>query len=1199
MGPLGQHLDTNCFHQHSCLDPSCEVCKNTITELSRLPLPEALEDSPASVFPLASTAPVTQPSFIQAPASSADPPRGLIPLHLPEPLPPVPSLTSPNPRTPLGKFFSPSPPAQTLPLEPFPPLESKFPVHHSALQPKDSFSSTLAQCNCHLESPALHSTKTSFAGDAAAKLKDPRRLLFPSPDEHDSVQQDSYPKSREDHLKQKFVQLFWGLPSLHSESLSSALHALGDCSSIFVSNNISNASTGQESPVLPHLLPPSLLTDQSQPLPKTLPQSQPLPLTQIQPQAHLQPPLPILPSSPVPQNRICAVQFHGPQNELDCLTSSEMQCLEWNVLQKKQESLWGLPSIVQKSREDFCPSAPTLPQRQPCKAYVPISIAPGDFPVSSELREKFEHHLRKRLIQHRWGLPRRIHESLSLMKPRKYRKDICESRSCYGLSWISAYKSQSSQPGSFHEWGPEMFQQEEDEGTDEGDSQGSDAKDSSSDSESSADTNSGSDSEKDLATMSRLEENSVVSGLSKSSRELAELLQVHVSRKFEEISEGQLPETVHGSWHAIEETRSVKSDHEGKQSTLLPSVNGDFYLNTSQELSFLEPGAQKMLEAHITDLRTGTLQDLPSKFLEIRAIFKLKETSSHSSFHRHSSSSTNLTSMVNFKSGGSMPLRGSPKSLHGENVNVGTENSASVLNSSLSATSLVGKEEQGTLRQSPSDIKHRLIEEIQTIRDARQTLLPVTNSNSVKTSQTHLPTANTHPPELPARQAGDRHDPEAKNLNSSDKTGMQLGRNMEEKAEPAATYNMSRQIVKAEELSALQYKTSDSSETKKPGVSKNINVNKTTGTTDLGSDLDPESSDSNNDELKSKVEKRENGQTQGQPTDMSHETNQASLPGAQGVSCVDMGAAQVLHIPLGEQTVSVEKQQEPWVPELTSRLCPDKNFPPAFKKVGPKDSKSQELGGGDAGVVTSQPGRRRLPTQVALEKTVGIKSSQTLSEKRQCTPDSLFINKLKVFFQKLLPWPISKNHEDPQLKGSPRSPAQSRGPVRSRAAFMGMTETQKTIADIGKFPEERLGPRHPGNTTCPQEPLPHAVRFETVQQRTAVWTQMEPVQRPALNPRAPACRQSCHQAAVFAGESPTSVVYTRNEGRHPQRDGAFKDQRLYQQHAQSLPCRGTMTHHPNPTCRPHPAQGPPAALTTAQGTVFRRPYLFLTPKLLV
>ncbi|XP_024414092.2 spermatogenesis-associated protein 31D1-like [Desmodus rotundus] len=1209
--PLGQHHDAIRFHQRLCPEPSCEVYNTTTAELSRLPLSKAQEDSLPSASLLASTAPVTEPSFPQSPASSADPPGDLIPPPLPEVLPPTPSVVFSNPGSLLGNFLSPLPSRQTLPPEPFPPLESKFPVHHSSPQSQNLFSSNLAKCDFHLEFPALHSTKTSFGGDTAAKLTDPGHLLL-SPDEHDSVQQCSYPKSREDLLKQKLVQLFWGLPSLHSESLTSAVPVSGDYSSIFLFNSLSNASTGHESPVLPYFLPPCLLELQPQPLPQTLSQSQPLPLTQIQRQAHLQPPLPILSYGLIPNNKACGVHFHGPQHELEfMLTVSEIQQLEWNVLQRKQECLKDLPPMVQKSKEDFCPSAPMSTQCWPSKAYVSISIDPVKFPLNNELQEKFEHHLRRRLIQHRWGLPRRIHESLSLMRPQNHCSDICESKSSYGISWISVSKGQTSQSGSFCERGSEMVQLEKDEGKDEGHSQKSDPKDSLSESETSLDKDAGSDSEKDRAMMSWSEENSVVSGQSESPRQLGKVVQVHLSKKFQEISDSQLPRTVHDALHTIEDTLSVKSNTVIKQRSWPTSVGGDYCVNTSQELSFLESGTQQMLQGHITKLHIEISRGLPAKVLESIEIFKLKDTSSHSLFDPKSSSSTNLLSEVNSKYGAFKPLRGSSKSVHGEKV--GTENSATVPKSPLPATSLVGKEGrpssgQGNLRQSPSNIKHRPVEEVQTIGDARPTLLSVTNNITGKASQSqHFLIASNHPPELPSRQAGPRRESEDKSVNSSDRAEMQLGRKMEKKAEPTSMSNVFREVVKAEELSALQYKTSSTLTTNKPGLSQRINVNKSTGTTPVTTRMtppeisDPKSSYLNKqlvDELKSTLERRKNRQTQGQPTGMSHETNKASLPGAQGVSTVDMGDSQVLHVHLGDRTVSVEKQQEPWVPKQASRLFPDKNFPPALKKVNPTGSKSQELGGGDAGLVTPQPGRNRVPTQVAFEETVGSRCPQTLSQKRQSPPDSPFVNKMKSFFQRLQPRVILTKQENPQGKGSPRSCAQSRGPVRSRAAFMGMTEAQKTMSDFGKFPEERLGCRRAGAPACPQEPLPWVVRFGTVQQRAAVQVRAEPVQRPHLNPRAPAC-QSCRQAAVFAAHNPASTIYTRNDGRHPQKVGAFKDQSLYHQHFQSVPRRGTVTHHPSPTCRPHTAQGPPAALTTEKGTMFRDPCLRFRQKMLL
>nr|XP_058926913.1 spermatogenesis-associated protein 31D3-like [Kogia breviceps] len=133
--PLGQHDDITRFRQLLCPDPFCEVCNNATAEVNRLLLPEALEDPTSSVFPLTSTAPVIESLFALFPASSTVPSRDLTPASLPEPSPLPPSALSPNPMTPLGDFFSPSPLGHSLAPEPFPSLDSEFPVDYSPPQP--------------------------------------------------------------------------------------------------------------------------------------------------------------------------------------------------------------------------------------------------------------------------------------------------------------------------------------------------------------------------------------------------------------------------------------------------------------------------------------------------------------------------------------------------------------------------------------------------------------------------------------------------------------------------------------------------------------------------------------------------------------------------------------------------------------------------------------------------------------------------------------------------------------------------------------------------------------------------------------------------------------------------------------------------------------------------------------------------------
>ncbi|XP_058421283.1 spermatogenesis-associated protein 31D4-like [Diceros bicornis minor] len=1037
-------------------------------------------------------------------------------------------------------------------------------------------------------------------------------------------QQPPYPKTSEDHLQQKHIQLFWGLPSLHSEYLPSVDHVSGDCSSIFIFTAIFNASTGQEFPVLSHPIPLSLPEIQPQSLPQTLPQSQALPVTQVQPQAHLQSPLPILPSGPLPKTEICGVCFQRPQNEPESLIISEMQHLEWNVLQKQQESLWGLPSVVQRSQEEFCPSVPNSPYLRASKAHVSVSILPREFPLSDELRKKLEHHLRKRLIQHRWGLPRRIHESLSLMMPPTNFAEMPELESDHGLSWVSVNKNLNvglSHPGSFHERGSEMLHLEKDVGKDQGHTSENGPKALLlSGPERSSDKDLGCDSEKDLNShMASLSgKNSRASVGSLGHKQLENVLKVHLSKKFEEINEGRLPGTVHGSRHAIKQTLllSDKSHTQIKQRSLPPSLGGDHSLNTFQELSFIDSSAQQMLEAHIKRFRMRMLWGLPRRVLESIEISKLKDAASQSLSSSHFASSTNLISDGDSKSGGFKPIRGSSKSLHGDKV--GTTNLAPVLDHPLPATSPVGKKGQGTPRQSPSGINQELAEDVQRSKGATQTLLPVTHGITGKASQRQTRLCNRCPPRLPARRAGARQEPEEKRVSSRDGVETRQAKKMEE-SEPFSELNTSREIFRAKELDALQSKTGDTLTTSKPGSSQMINVNEskveTTETTESAPPKrsvprDPKSSylkEQLLSELKSKLEKREQSQAQGQRTDRplpsESLTYKASLTHAQGVCSRDAGASQVLHVHLEDRGIGVEQRQEPWVPKHVLRWSQDKNFPPAAERVSPPGPKAEERGGGDAELGTSQPRRKSFPNQdMALQETLGSKPSQTPSQKGQPPPESLFRKKMNHFLQWLHPTIKCKRQENSQEKGSPISSEQSRGLVKRRAAVTGMTTAQKVMTDTGKFPEEKLGRWHVIDTTCPREPLPSPRKFEKTQQKAAVQARAEPIQGHPSSYRAPSCKvtntKSCHQEAVFAGQSYPSVRWSRDEDRHPEKVVAFKDQLLCQKHPSSVPRREPVP-HPGPTCRRQDNQGPPATLTTAEGTVLRDLSLLFQQKMLL
>ena len=287
----------------------------------------------------------------------------------------------------------------------------------------------------------------------------------------------------------------------------------------------------------------------------------------------------------------------------------------------------------------------------------------------------------------------------------------------------------------------------------------------------------------------------------------------------------------------------------------------------------------------------------------------------------------------------------------------------------------------------------------------------------------------------------------------------------------------------------------------------------------------------------------------------------------------------------------MEQQEEPWVPKHGFQRCQDKNFPPAVKRVSSPGCRAEELGGGDAGLGTSQLRRKSFPPQETVrEEMLVSKSSQTLSKKGQSIPEGHIRKRMKHFLQWLYPGGKRKRREDPQEKGSPISSAQSRGLVESRAAGNGSTEAQKIVTDIRKFLEEKLGYQHALDLTSSQEDPLSPVHFGQSQKKAVVLVHTEPVPGHPFNFNASSKvtnPKSRHQEAIFAGQSyHPSTRQIRNKKRQPQKAVAFKDQQLYQKHPPPVSHREPVP-HPSPTHRCQAGQACPAAPTTAEGNVSR------------
>ncbi|XP_031215272.1 spermatogenesis-associated protein 31D3-like isoform X2 [Mastomys coucha] len=195
------------------------------------------------------------------------------------------------------------------------------------------------------------------------------------------------------------TQHFWGLPYLHSESMSCITTLSSHCSSMCIWFNRTTDS--------PALAPPSPL-----PLPERKPQtpSQSQSTQLATPQAQLQTVPEPSPSSQS-QVRVCGVYFRRSQ-ETKTLLQSEIHHLEYNVMAKEPDREWALPAVVQKPQGEIClpPSKLSL-AIQSSKIQPPRSVSPKDFPLTDGFQKKFEQHLRKRLILQRWGLPQGIYKS--------------------------------------------------------------------------------------------------------------------------------------------------------------------------------------------------------------------------------------------------------------------------------------------------------------------------------------------------------------------------------------------------------------------------------------------------------------------------------------------------------------------------------------------------------------------------------------------------------------------------------------------------------------------------------------------------------------------------------------------------------------------------------------------------------------------
>ncbi|XP_036044832.1 spermatogenesis-associated protein 31D1 [Onychomys torridus] len=907
-------------------------------------------------------------------------------------------------------------------------------------------------------------------------------------------QQVPHLKTSEDHAEPKPTQLFWGPPSLHSEALNPTTTGSLDASSTFVGfNSMAEASRADSSPAV--TLPKPLFVTKSQPQTWLQTQSQSHsqhnPPAEAQAQAQPNSQISILTLSPQTQVRVCGVCFHRPQEEAQPLGPSETQRLEYNILKKKQERVWGLPSVVQKSQDAFCPPPPKhLLASQSFKSYTPRPILPGDFPLTNELRKKLEHHLRKRLIQYRWGLPHRINESVSLTCPQSELVHFSESGKNRGLSWISLYKHRGSREshtivlsgsGSFHNSTSKNHLLEETGVKAQTYSQDMGKKDHIQSNVQKAPANT---LQSDLKTDQERHAGNQSDQLSSPSRvnqcqkRIENILEEHLSRKTKEIRESQIPSTVVRSWHSVNLAQPLPETPPRQVKDLAPLAGEEDPLKKHQRSLSLSPSKEKMLEEHIKTFGRRMTFGLPQRVEESFESYSTKVEPSHffSKFYvpPHTMSSRFL-----------------PRNPSGDRL--GTMNSMPIQEVPLPASSPVRQ------MQPTSENKKAFVDKDLSV--AQRGRVPVQPRMPSMVDKGSLPQSGSdtrHSPELPMRPDGPTDERLASSTNTQGPQGARMGWGGGSMAEG------STELLKGEELPGLH-----------PQPTKILTA--TQGTFYPGSHVtpcqslqgtvpyNPETADCKSQVPRGVVLHSVSGQpieVAGLPEVPSASKEMTSK--RQGPSSGDMAASQVLQVHLSTVGVSMEPGQGPWFPAHVSGKCQNRECPPAAKGVSPLAAEAGKLGGGDAGLGTSQTRGKECSGQArAPEGTHGHTSSPALSPKAQ-PPENQFASQVKCFVQWMSPGRKHKGEGWSLAKGSSPAPSvKGTSLIKGSYEFCGNTEAQKGVRNPGAVLRKQLGHRLGAVIPCPQAPVPPLMGSEGTQQEVQLQAQAEPVQR----------HHSCCQAA--------------------------------------------------------------------------------------
>ncbi|XP_070933656.1 spermatogenesis-associated protein 31E1-like isoform X2 [Macaca nemestrina] len=466
-------------------------------------------------------------------------------------------------------------------------------------EPEVEVSSELSQAlpssqNAH--SVSLDKASTSLPGEPEVEASAQLSQAPPSSQNAHSVSLDkastSLPGEPEVEASTQLSQAPPSSQNAHSVSLDEASTSLPGGPEVEASSQLSQA------------LPQPHHMAQPQPFTPAWPQSQPPPLAGIQTQAHLSPPVPSLPCSSPPQIRDCGASYPTTQEKTESVIPAGKENLEW-TLKKRPKWKRVLPSLLQKSPAVLSQPTAHLPQERPA------SWSPKSAPILPGVATSPE------LPEHRWQGRSAIHQEQSCGPPSGFRAsgDLPPPEGEFpGRPQSRAADTQEallpSQASGFAGKGRKDVQKAGFRSS--GRFSGKGCLRSKLGPDPSRDRGSGRTSVKFLEEDKEEAEGDMwrpwkYQSVNSAPRDpdkkhLENKLQTHLARKVGEIKEGWIPVPVRRSWLMVK-CAVPQSDAHRKPGKLASWRGGKAHVNTSRELSFLQPCTQQMLEVHLLRFR--------------------------------------------------------------------------------------------------------------------------------------------------------------------------------------------------------------------------------------------------------------------------------------------------------------------------------------------------------------------------------------------------------------------------------------------------------------------------------------------------------------------------------------------------------------------------------------------------------------------